>query len=334
MPAFDFSTPAEFHVPALSPALPPLSFGVPPVAPSFPAAPAIRQHDLGFTDYDREEIRRYEERLRRPPDPWVEIENVWTEYDAWRDGRDGMLIHTQFNSANLWGESLQAIAFFYYDDTVPAPVESRAAGFHTKNGGLCVSRRFSPSFQRSVYRDFQLFLPLDTLHFRNCGGWNFKYVVVVRSTEPRWTELARSSWQHFEFRVQPRAAFGGVWMEHNVWCCGEKGMMIHAAFEIHNSQNREFQAIAFFHSDDARGEPVLTGADGFRTTDKGLCVSNLFTPSYQFTEFEDFRLFLPYRTIPVENPVTPTIKFYIALREMHRPSTVLTRSEWQRFRFV
>jgi hypothetical protein len=333
MPAFDFCSAAESHVPASSPAFPPLSFGIPPAAPSFPVAPP-RQHDLGLTDYDREEIRRYEERMRRPPEPWVEIENVWTEYNARCDGREGMLIHTEFSSANLWGEGLQAIAFFYYDDTVPAPVESQTAGFRTQDGDLCVSARFSPSFQRSVYRDFQLFLPLETLHFRNCGVWNFKYVVVVRSTEPYWTEFARSPWQRFEFRVQPRAAFRDVWMEHNVWRGGDKGMVIHAAFEIHNSEEREFQAIAFFHSDEARGEPIPTDADGFRTTDKGLCVSKLFTPPYQFTEFEDFQLFLPYWTVPSGDLRGRGLKFYIAIRAQDGTSAPLIRSGWQRFRFT
>jgi len=329
-----FSSPAEFHVPAISPALPPLSFGVPPAAPPFPKVTETWRNSLGSTEYDPEEIRRYEERVRRPPEPSVEIEDVWTEHEARRDGRDGMVIHAQFSSANLWGESLQAIALFHYDDTVRAPVESQAAGFCTKDGDLCVSRRFSPSYQRSVYRDFQLFLPLETLHFRNCGVWNFKYEVVIRSTEPYWTQFARSPWQHFEFRLKPRAAFQDVWMEHSVWRGGEKGMVIHAAFEIHNSQEREFQAIAFFHFDDARGEPVPTDADGFRTTEKSLCVSKQFTPSYQFTEFEDFRLFLPYRTIPFETFAAQNLKFYIAVRAQDGTSAPLIRSGWQRFRFT
>ncbi len=264
----------------------------------------------------------------------MEIQDVWTEHGTRRDGRDGMLIHASFRTHNLWGEGLQAIAVFYYGDATHGAVESLAQDFSTRDGALCVYDYFSPPFGRAVYRDFQLFLPLDTLQLRDCGLWNFKYAVVIRSTEPHWTELARSPWRRFEFRVQPRAAFRDVWMEHSVWFGGEKGMMIHAAFEIHNSQHREFQAIAFFHSDDTRGEPVPTDADGFRTTDKSLCVSKRFTPPYQFTEFEDFQLFLPYWPVPSGYTCGRDLKFYIAIRTQDGTSTPLIRSGWQRFRFT
>ena len=334
MPAVNFHSAAESHVPALSPAFPPLSFGVPPATPSAPAAPQIRQHDLGFTDYDRGDLRRYEERVRRRLEPYVEIQDAWTEHNARRDGREGMLVHASFRTGNLWGAGLQAIACFYYNDAAQGPVESPGPDFSTGDGALCVYDYFSPPFGRSVYRDFQLFLPLDTLHFRDCGLWNFKYQVVIRSTEPYWTQFARSPWQYFELDVQPRAEVRDLWMEHSVWRNGEKGMVIHTAFAIHNLRDREFQAIAFFHRDDAQGEPVPAEADGFRTTDKGLCLSRPFTPPYQFTEFKDFRLFLPYWTIPSGDRRGCGVKFYVAIRAHDGTSAPLIRSGWQRFRFT
>ncbi len=151
------------------------------------------------------------------------------------------------------------------------------------------------------------------------------YVPPVTRFLPDASEI----WSDLQFC--PRAVFRNVWTDHNVCSNGEWGMEIHAAFEIHNSQNREFQAIAFFHADDGYGDPVPTRAEGFQTTTGGLCVWEHFTPPYRLTEFRDFWLFLPYRTICSGHGVEWRLKFYIALREEDRSGTVLTKSDWQRF---
>jgi hypothetical protein len=108
-------------------------------------------------------------------------------------------------------------------------------------------------------------------------------------------------------------------------------MEIHAAFEIDNSQNREFQALAFFHADDVYGDSVPTNAEGVQTTTGALCVWEYFTPPYQFTVYRDFRLFLPYRTISSGHGVEWRLKFYVVLREENRSDTELAKSDWQRF---
>jgi len=143
---------------------------------------------------------------------------------------------------------------------------------------------------------------------------------------------ASETWSDLQFC--PRAAFWNVWTDYDACRNGEDGMEIHAAFEIDNSQNRKLQAIAFFHADDGYGDPVPTNAEGFQTTAGGLCVWKYFAPPYQFTDFGDFRLFLPYRTIAFENCGVRGLKFYIALREKAPATSVLTRSDWQRFKLT
>jgi hypothetical protein len=140
---------------------------------------------------------------------------------------------------------------------------------------------------------------------------------------------AGETWSDPQFG--PGASFQSVWTDHNVRQNGEYGMEIHAAFEIDNSQNREFQAIAFFYADDWYGDPVPTSAEGFQTTTGGLCVWENFTPPYQFTEYRDFRLFLPYRTICSGDGVAWCLKFHVVLREEGRAQMELAKSDWQRF---
>lgn len=150
------------------------------------------------------------------------------------------------------------------------------------------------------------------------------YVPPVTRSLPDESE----TWSDLQFCQ--RGAFCQVWTDYNVWRNGEHGMKIHAAFEIDNSQNREFRAIAFFYADDGYGDPVPTSAAGFQTTLGGLCTWEYFTPPYRFTEYRDFWLFLPYRTISSGHGVAWRLKFYLVLREEDRPG-VLTKSDWQRF---
>jgi hypothetical protein len=87
----------------------------------------------------------------------------------------------------------------YHDDGTRETVESPSDEFSTTDGTLCVAEKFRPPYRCAVYRDFQFFLPLDTLRFRDCGTWHFKYQLVIRSTEPHWKVFAHSPWRHFEY---------------------------------------------------------------------------------------------------------------------------------------
>jgi hypothetical protein len=155
-------------------------------------------------------------------------------------------------------------------------------------------------------------------------GASFEIAPVARS-------IPNASLMWRDLQCCRRATFWRVWTDYNVRRNGEDGMEIHAAFEIHNSQNREFQAIAFFYTDEGHGAPVMTSAEGFQTTKGGLCVWEYFTPLYRIAEFRDFWLFLPYRTIPFENCTMQSLKFYVVLREEDQPATALAKSDWQRF---
>jgi hypothetical protein len=148
----------------------------------------------------------------------------------------------------------------------------------------------------------------------------------------RWLPAASETWNDLQFGS--RAAFQNVWTDHNVRRNGDYGMEIHTAFEIDNSQDREFQAIAFFHADDGYGDPVPTNAEGFQTTMGDLCAWKYFTPPFQFTEYSDFRLFLPYRTICPGHGVEWRLKFYVVLRQGERLGRVLAKSGWRRFTFT
>jgi len=170
--------------------------------PEFDTQPPTRSiaRAVDTIETDREERRRAEEEARCRAEPRVEISDIWTDHSVECDGRDGMLIHTAFTSANLQDRNLQAIAFFYYDGT-QKPVASALKEFSTSEGGLCVAEDFSPRYQRAKFSGFWLFLPLDAFRIKSKGTWRLKFEVVIRRAEPTWAVLTRSPWQYFDYSV-------------------------------------------------------------------------------------------------------------------------------------
>jgi hypothetical protein len=194
---YSLATSAETTTPCRVSPFP--SFDVEPPLPSIPDARGIWR-DFEFTETDAEEIRRCEDEARRRTLPRAEIKSVWTEYDVRLDGHDGIMIHAQFRTANLENEELSAIASFYFDGT-ERPVESAWEAFSTSDGTLCVSYFFRPRYRNTLFRDLQMFLPLDAFRLQGNGLWRLKFEVVIRRSEPTWAVLAQSPWQHFEITL-------------------------------------------------------------------------------------------------------------------------------------
>jgi serine/threonine protein kinase len=88
------------------------------------------------------------------------------------------------------------------------------------------------------------------------------------------------------------AKFNKVWLEHNVQHEGRTGMVIHAHFVIEGARQEPCQLTAYFHY--ATGEVLKDFDQDYRADDGQVSVWENFTPEYDSTEFEDFKLFMPY----------------------------------------
>lgn len=290
----------------------------------------IRKAEPSYTELSSSEWRFFSYQVG----PTADIHQIWTEHNVRHDDDLGMMIHASFHTANVEGENLQAIAFLHVNDSAETPVTASGEEFRTVEGQLCVSDSFAPPHQFTVYKDLQLFLPYRTLECRDLGKWNFKYRLIIRRTGPGWAELARSRWETFSLDVRPAAEIRHIRTEHNICRDGEIGMVIHSSFGIHNAQGRQVQITAHFYQDSISEPSVKTSAPAFRAPNGDLCVASEFKPAYQFTTYDDFQLFLPYRTIDIESQVASMFKYIVVIHNPQCEPMIFTTSKWQRFQLT
>lgn len=124
-----------------------------------------------------------------------------------------------------------------------------------------------------------------------------------------------------------------IWMDHDVWENGEKGMRIHVKFDNKNMKGHTGRVIAYFYWDDASGNPLKDRDSRYHTTDGNVCVGEGFTPSYDNSTYNDFKLFIPYSQFDITAKGKHSLKFFVAIRD-NTIGEQLTDSEWQYITFT
>ena len=93
------------------------------------------------------------------------------------------------------------------------------------------------------------------------------------------------------------ATVEGVWIEHGVQSGGETGMRIHAKVIINGMKGKKARVYAFFYDENKKF--LKGGVSGYLTTNNSPYVGETVTLPYESTLWEDFRLFMPVRAIPL-----------------------------------
>lgn len=117
-----------------------------------------------------------------------------------------------------------------------------------------------------------------------------------------------------------------VWVEHNQYKDGEKGMRIHVKFDIQNHKSKTGRVSCYFYKADGT---ALKDTNGYyKTNDGNVACGENFTPGYDDTIYEDFKLFMPYSELHT-GYVSGAYKFYVAVWGLN--SYKLAESDWQDF---
>ena len=80
----------------------------------------------------------------------------------------------------------------------------------------------------------------------------------------------------------PSGKIEKVWLEHNVYSDGEKGMNIHVNFNVNNMKGKICECTPYYNFTNAQGSYIMTA-------------HKRFTPSYENAKYADFILFAPYK---------------------------------------
>lgn len=90
--------------------------------------------------------------------------------------------------------------------------------------------------------------------------------------------------------------FNNAWIDYDIYENNQKGMRIHAAFQINNFINVDsYLGVYFFKGDDK----VMGNSRDYRSTSGQLAVYRSYKPAYDQTVYDDLSVFIPYDAIPL-----------------------------------
>lgn len=123
------------------------------------------------------------------------IEKIWVDHNVVENNRSGMRIHIKFNTYGLRNQEIQVAAYFY-DKTKENRVKCYTEGYKTFFDDMIVYKYTSPTYENSIFNDFQLFIPYYI--FNNLGGpyYFFVDIKVVNNLK----QIATSNWYYFFIR--------------------------------------------------------------------------------------------------------------------------------------
>ncbi len=123
------------------------------------------------------------------------------------------------------------------------------------------------------------------------------------------------------------AKFDKIWLEFDVFQGGEKGMRVHTKFHTYSMKDMTGKVVVFFYHQD--GSPVKDLNDNYRTTDGNVSCSDKFSPTYENSLYEDFKVFIPYSEIHML-PGEHSYKCYAAVYS-NSLGKYISNSDWTYF---
>lgn len=130
---------------------------------------------------------------------------------------------------------------------------------------------------------------------------------------------------------KPMASIEKVWVDHNVYENGSKGMRIHVKFNIYNLKSKQCNAAAYFYTES--GNALKDKNQSYRTTSGEVSCGEDFKPGYENTLYSDFKLFMPYSELHVN--YKGSFKFFVNLWDYSvTPHRDLAESDWVSFTYT
>lgn len=128
----------------------------------------------------------------------------------------------------------------------------------------------------------------------------------------------------------PYAQINRIWVDHNEFYNGQKGMMIHIDFEANGLLNHTLNPVAYFEFSDGT---ALEDYDGsYRTTDGHVSVGDTGVSNYEGCQWKDFKLFMPYEQLHMSSG-SYSLQFSVNIYDKSDGNKCLVRSEKYGFTF-
>ena len=133
----------------------------------------------------------------------------------------------------------------------------------------------------------------------------------------------------------PEAVFESARIVHNVTVDGEKGMRVHAKFQVKYGKGVPCLMIAYFYYDDSDNTRLKASSEAdyraYRDTKGGVSAKTKFTPAYDPAVYNDLQLFVPYEALNMASGDTYDLKFYLSLYDKEGERS-FGKSGWYKFK--
>ena len=128
----------------------------------------------------------------------------------------------------------------------------------------------------------------------------------------------------------PEAVYEGARIVHNVTVDDEKGMRVHAKFQVKYGKGVPCMMIAYFYYDDADNTPLKAGDANYQDKKGNVSAHANFTPAYDPAVYNDLQIFVPYDALNMESGDQYDLKFYLALYD-REGGRFFGKSGWYKF---
>lgn len=129
----------------------------------------------------------------------------------------------------------------------------------------------------------------------------------------------------------PYAQINRIWVDHNEFYNGKRGMMIHIDFEANGLLNHTLNPVAYFEFSNGT---ALDDYDGsYRTKDGHVSVGDTGVANYEGCQWKDFKLFMPYEQLHMSEG-SYSLQFSVNIYDKSDGNKCLARSENYGFTFT
>ena len=227
--------------------------------------------------------------------------DVWVEHNICRNYTDGMLIHAKFTIHGMKGRKGEVTAYFFKPDGTQ--LKDFNDCYSTDDGFASVCEPINPTYDDAYYKDFELFMPYDELHFT--GTVEGCYMTVIVWSED--TPILQSDRIFFNINsLESRISL--LKEEHGVEENGENGFRVHVKFCVKQMKGILGRVhVAFFYED---GNPYMYQGQHLILSD-----DTTFNPMYESSLYSDYVIHCPYKYFEKDFTTGRDIFYQVAVAE-------------------
>ena len=127
--------------------------------------------------------------------------------------------------------------------------------------------------------------------------------------------------------TKPKATIRGVRMDFDVVHESERGMMIHVRFGTYGLRAIKGRVAVYFYF--TNGEPLKDNDGLYKTIDGNVAAGADFSPGYDVTSYDDFKVFMPYRQLHLAAG-DHELKYHVSVWNLEE-TDALGASQWINF---